>query len=148
MFFNEVQENFWKKNPEILSWRRGHIERTRRLGHIQTIGGRTIKIEGLDSGNEWDRLKAERKAVNYLIQGSAADTMKIILIELQKYLHGEAHLIAVVHDEVLMEFKDKGQAETNNMVDLIRNIMCKAVNLTNIPIDCDGGVIADWGCKK
>ena len=143
-FFNEVQENFRRKNPEIMSWRTSHIERTRRMGYLTTFGGRRIKIEGLDSKSKWDRAAAERRAVNWLIQGGAADIMKLILVRFYNdfVAISRGSLLAVVHDEIL------GETKTIEDVEFVREIMCDTVRLNNVDIDCDGGVIDNWGMKK
>lgn len=144
MFFKRVQDTFKRKNPEIMGWRDAHIRRTARLGYVVTIGGRRLEIRGLDSDNLRERLDAERKAVNYLIQGSAADIMKMILIEFKTKLvdTGLGKVYATVHDEVLGEIKDKKDIE------LVKNIMEATFTLRNIPIEADTNIVNNWGEKK
>lgn len=147
MFFKKVQDKFEEKNPEIFSWRRAHIERTKRLGYLTTYGGRTVKVTGLDAVDRFERFSAERKAVNYAIQGDEADIMKIILVRFYKEIvkPGLGHLIAVVHDEILGEIRnDLNQAK---MMEHIRDIMCNTVKLPNVPMDTDAHWVSSWAEK-
>lgn len=140
-FFKNVQDKFIKANPEIWGWRNEHIERTRHLGYVRTIGGRVIRITGLDSSNKWDVIEAERKAVNYLIQGSAADTMKLILVNLAKDPRFKGRLLTTVHDEILAEVPAVDQLQ------VIKNVMENSVKLLNVPIEADAKIIANWSEK-
>lgn len=143
MFFKEVQDNFKRKNPEIMSWRDGHIQRTKRLGYVITIGGRIIKINGLDSTDFKIRFKAEREAVNFLVQGSAADIMKMIMVQFQIKMvdTGKARCFAVIHDELLGSLRNKeGLAG-------VKDVMENTIKLRNIPIESDSKIITNWGDK-
>ena len=144
MFFKNVQDTFRAKNPELFAWREWHIQRTARLGYVVTIGGRKIRIDGLTSKNHRIRSQAERQAVNYLIQGSAADVMKLIMIRAKKELvdTGKGRLFSVVHDELLGEMKDPKDLA------LINDIMENTVKLRNVRIEADGGLIGSWAEKK
>lgn len=142
-YFQKIQDKFIQTNPEIWNWRTEHINRTRALGYVKTFGGRTIKIPNLHSNNKWDRLGAERMAVNYLIQGSAADTIKIILVELDKelVLTGRGIITAQVHDELVGEIKDPQD------LDLIHNVMTRTVHLKNVDIEAETKLVKNWSEK-
>lgn len=144
MFFKDVQQRFEKTNPELFEWRQTHINRTRRIGYVVTIGGRRIAIEGLDSSNFGDRLRAERQAVNYLIQGSAADIMKMIMVRAQKEIvgTGKGRIFAVVHDELLGELRDPKDTA------LVQDIMENTVKLRNVQIKTEAKLINSWADKK
>ena len=143
MFFKDVQKRFEATNPEIFEWRNTHINRTRRLGYVVTIGGRRICIDGLDSNVFSERLQAERKAVNFLIQGSASDLLKLIMIRAQKELvnPGKGRIFAVVHDELLGELKDPKD------IDLVKDIMENTCVLRNVKIKADGKLVNNWSEK-
>lgn len=147
MFFKNVQESFWAKNPEIEAWRNEQIERTRRTGFVTTYGGRIIKIDGLDAYDKMERLKAERKVINYQIQPSAADIMKLILLRYgnEVVYKDLGHMLAVVHDEILGEFRE--ELDRERMMALIYDIMCNSVQLNNIPLDTDAHIMSSWAEK-
>ena len=144
MFFKNVQDKFKAANPEIFNWRDTHIARTRRIGYVVTIGGRRIDISGLDSRNFKERAEAERRAVNYLIQGSAADIMKMIMIRFQNELvkKGLGRVFASVHDEVLGEIYDKKH------VVLVKELMEGTISLRNVKIEADSKLVASWAEKS
>ncbi len=143
-FFANVQDRFKKSNPEIMGWREAHVNRVKRIGYVVTYGGRKIKIDGLDSKNKAIYLAAERTAVNYQIQGSAADIMKLIMLELQKRLidPGYGNVFAVVHDEALGDLVDP------SYINIVKECMEKTVTLRNVPVESDTKLIANWSEKK
>ena len=148
MYFKAVQERFERAEWGIFSWRRALIEQTRKTGYIITFGGRKIKIEGLHAKDEYERAKAERKCVNYKIQGSStADIVKLVLVRYYNEIvkPGLGHLIAVVHDEILGEFR--ADLDRDKMLALVKDIMCNTVKLKNIPLDTDAHIIANWAEK-
>lgn len=143
MFFKDVQDTFIKKNPELWNWRTEHINRVRYCGYVKTFGGRIIRIHGLDHKMRGIRQEAERKAVNYQIQGSAADAIKMITVQFGKQivLAGKGNLFANVHDEILGELKDPKDIE------LVKYIMENTFTLKNIPIAADTHLINNWSEK-
>lgn len=149
-YFRNVGSSLQRGNPQLYAWRRAHIENARKMGYIQTIGGRIIKIPGLSSKSQWERFEAERKAVNYLIQGSAADVMKLILVRMDKEAP-EFRLLACVHDEVLLETESLRLSSSDiadlQIVSKINNIMTTTVKLNKVPIEADTKIINNWGEK-
>jgi DNA polymerase-1 len=143
MFFKNVQDVFTAKNPEIFDWRQNHIDRTRRLGYVITIGGRRIDIQGLDSKDWGIRFSAERRAVNFLIQGSAADVIKSIMIRTQNEIvrPKKGRIFSVVHDELLGELFDP------NDFALVKDVMENTCKLRNVGIKADGKLISNWSQK-
>lgn len=142
-FFRNVQDKFIKANPEIWGWRNEHIERTKKLGYIKTLGGRIIRIPGLNSSNKWDVIEAERMCVNYQIQGSAADVMKMILIEFGRQIQakGNGRILATVHDEIW------GQIRDASYLAQVKDVMENTVKLNNVRIEADSKMCANWGEK-
>lgn len=147
MFFKNVQDQFKKANPEIMSWRSFHITRTKQRGYVETLGGRRISVPGILSNNKREVAKAERHCVNYLIQGSAADIMKKIIVRFQTDFvdKGYGHLLATVHDEILGEIPSTSYLE--GLMGNVKDIMCNTVKLKNVPIDTDANIIPNWGSK-
>ena len=75
---------YWQRLPGVTRW----IFRTKNLAHVhksvKTIFGRVIPLPLIDSRNIYDRMHAERTAVNYIIQGSEADIIKMAMLEVNK----------------------------------------------------------------
>ena len=142
-FFRDFQEKFIKANPEIWGWRNATIARARGTGYVRTIGGRTIKIEGLDSKNRWDRSSAERRTINYLIQGSAADIFKQLTLGFNGLLQKkDGRFLAFIHDEWLLESKK----EIYN--DEWQSVVDRTVQLRNVPLPLEISRINNWAEKK
>lgn len=144
-YFEDIRKRLRKNNPQLYQWREQHIARVRAVGYIETIGGRIIKIPNLTSRAYGLRMEAERRAVNYIIQGSAADIMKLIMVKFYNELQ-DFQLLAVVHDEVLGEFLAEKDPDT--MLWHINRIMTKTVKLNNVPIEADTILCSSWADKK
>lgn len=148
-YFKKVQSNFWKANPDIANWRTQHIANTRKLGYITTTGGRRISIPNLFSRNPRERNEADRQSINYLIQGSAADIMKLVLVRFKNEFvdKGLGYLLATIHDEVLGEFPEESHVLKMEYIPLINDIMCNTVQLKNVKIEADTKIINNWSEK-
>lgn len=143
-FYKNVQESFWATNPELRLWREKHISETRTLGYITTIGGRRIYIPNINSHNQWERNIAERMAVNYQIQGSAADIMKLCIVKWEQYEFNRARFLASIHDEILCEVYTNSATYMESSLNII---MSNVVPLKNVPIEADTKIISTWGEK-
>lgn len=134
-------DKYWKVLPKVTAW----IDRTKLLakarGGVQTMSGRWIPLPDLASRNKWKRMHAERAAVNYIIQGSAADIIKVAMLELRK--QGFSPLIQV-HDELIFEV-DPATAQQDLIK--IKQIMENVVSLS-VPIVADAHIGKDWDEAK
>lgn len=146
-FYKDAQKNFWDANPEIAQWRKYTIERARSTGYVDTYGGRIIKIDNLCSRNWKDKMQAERYVINYKVQGSAADVMKLILIRFKKEFVGLdlGVVLSVIHDEVLGEYDVNQEAKAKQVIEDIMTNTCK---LKNVPIEADTHYVNNWGEAK
>ncbi|MDR1277887.1 MAG: DNA polymerase I, partial [Treponema sp.] len=105
------------------------IRKTEASGYAATILGRRRRILGINSRNKTEKAAAERVAVNTPIQGSAADIVKIAMLELDKRLAAEkspARLLLQVHDELILECP---KAEAKAAAALVKEVMEKAAVL-------------------
>lgn len=144
-YYVSVKKSLERGNPQLYSWRRQHIEETRKIGYVLTIGGRTIKIPNLYSKNMLERFAAEREAINYQIQGSAADVFKTITIKLDEFVRDKGYLLAFCHDEWLAEIFERFVTEQFK-VDF-KNVVCNTINLSNVGIDTDIKLVSSWADK-
>ncbi|MBF0591103.1 MAG: DNA polymerase I [Nitrospirae bacterium] len=136
-------EAFFQRHEGIRSYIARVIEETRRLGYALTIKGRTRPIFDLDSGNHNRRTQAERLAINTPVQGSAADIIKVAMINVHNALKSSklrARMLLQVHDELLFELPE---AEVEAVKALVTEQMEAAVVLS-VPLRVDVGVGINW----
>ena len=120
----------------------------RETGVVKTMFGRRRLMPDLNNRNFQLRGDAERRAVNFPIQGTAADILKRAMLDVHASLgtvaDGRARMILTVHDELLFETPKEAADET---AALIRDRMERAVTL-NVPLDVDIGIAENWKDAK
>ena len=120
------------------------IKQTREKGYCSTILGRKRNIHDINSRNANIRTRAERMAVNAPIQGSAADIIKLAMINCDKYIKDnniDAKCILQIHDEQIFEVNENIISDfTHKMT----NIMEKAVSLS-VPLLVNAETGDNWG---
>ena len=120
------------------------IKQTREKGYCSTILGRKRNIHDINSRNANIRTRAERMAVNAPIQGSAADIIKLAMIECDKYIKEngiDAKCILQIHDELIFEVNENIVSE---FTDIMKNIMERAVSLS-VPLLVNAETGDNWG---
>jgi len=116
------------------------VQQARNNGFVTTILGRKLPISDINSANGSLRSFAERNAINYPIQGSAADIIKKAMLEVERAIQEEkleSRLIMQVHDELVFEVP---QTELEQMKLLVEREMSGAVPL-KVPLKVD----INWG---
>jgi DNA polymerase-1 len=117
------------------------LETARRQGYVETMFGRRRMIPELNSKNGMVRSEAERKTVNFPIQGTAADILKRAMLRVHEALRGDkARMILTVHDELLIESPEH---ETAVVVERVREAMQGAAQLV-VPLTVDVGIGPNW----
>ncbi|XRX42748.1 MAG: DNA polymerase I [Buchnera aphidicola (Eriosoma harunire)] len=100
---------YFNKYTEIFNYIQASKKKARLEGYVSTLHGRKIYINNINSKNPNIQKSAERQAVNYIIQGTAADIIKIAMIRINhwllKHYPNEAKIIMQVHDELIFEIK-------------------------------------------
>ena len=116
--------------------------------YVETIFKRKINIKGIADKNFAVRGFAERQAINAPIQGSAADIIKLAMIEIHnqiKHKNIDATMLLQVHDELIFEVEDK---KYNDLINKVKTIM-ESVHLKykdfNVPLTVDFGSGSNWG---
>ena len=102
----EYMDTYFEKMPRVLEFRDEIIAKARQAGEIRTFSGRKRDLPEINSRNKNLQAQGERLAVNTLIQGSAAEIIKLAMIELDLRLRKEkskARLLLQVHDELVLE---------------------------------------------
>ena len=136
-------EAYYKTYPRLKSYIQEQIEYARENGFVQTILGRRRYLKDINSANAVVRGAAERNAVNAPIQGSAADIIKIAMINIHEKLISEnwkSKMLLQVHDELVF---DVHNSELEKIQPMIKYEMEHAFKL-DVPLDVDLGAGKDW----
>jgi DNA polymerase-1 len=129
--------------PSVRAFIDNLLATARETGVVKTMFGRRRLVPDLTSRNYQIRTGAERYAVNFPIQGSAADILKRAMIDVHRELQAtasRARMILTVHDELLFEAPQEAADETSA---LVRERMEAAVQL-GVPLTVEVGVGANW----
>lgn len=132
----EYIKGYFAKYPNIKKYMDKTIEAAAEDGYVSTIFGRRRPVPEINSGNFNRRAFGERVAMNMPIQGSAADIIKIAMINVHKRLkesNMKSRLILQVHDELLIEAAND---EVDEVKKMLKYEMENAVSL-NVPMDVD-----------
>ena len=136
-------EAYYTTYPKLKSYIQEQIESARENGFVQTILGRRRYLKDINSANAIVRGAAERNAVNAPIQGSAADIIKIAMINIHKRLIAEnwkSKMLLQVHDELVF---DVHNSELEKIQPMIKHEMEQAVVLS-VPLEVEIGIGKDW----
>jgi DNA polymerase-1 len=139
----EFVARYLERFPAVRAFREQTIERAQEEGFVKTLMGRRRPIPELRSSNPNTRRLGERLAVNTVIQGTAADIIKVAMVRCQNALHEagtQTRLILQIHDELLFEGPP---AEMEAATELVRREMCAAYSL-DPPLEVDIGIGKDW----
>ncbi|MGB5500453.1 MAG: DNA polymerase I, partial [Maribacter sp.] len=139
----ELIETYYKTYPKLRNYMSEQIDFARDHGYVQTVLGRRRYLKNINGSNAIVRGAAERNAVNAPIQGSAADIIKIAMINIHKKLSEGGYktkMLLQVHDELVF---DVYKPELDELKILIKSEMENAFKLA-VPLDVDLGVGNDW----
>lgn len=99
----QMIDNYYKQFAGITSWKQKVIQQGRIKGYVSTMSGRRRRLPELHSSDDMLRSRAERQAVNAVVQGSAADICKQAMVDIDALLDGTgAKLLVQVHDELVV----------------------------------------------
>ena len=136
-------KDYFISYPGIKNYLDNSVKEAKEKGYSVTMFGRRRPIPELTSGNFMQRQFGERVAMNSPIQGSAADIMKIAMINVAKELKEKdlkSKIVLQVHDELLIEAYEN---EVEQVKDILKRNMEQAVHL-NVPLDVDVQVGNNW----
>jgi DNA polymerase-1 len=129
--------------PHVQDFIQRTIEEAREDGYTTSLLGRRRPVPELRASNRQTRSLGERLAVNFVMQGSNADIIKVAMIAIHRRLREEgraARLVLQIHDELLLEAPEN---EVSAVKELVRQEMCRAYDL-DPPLAVDVGVGDDW----
>jgi len=138
-----LMEEYFERFGGVRDYLRGLVSDARRTEYTETILGRRRYLPDLMSDNRQRREMAERMALNAPIQGSAADIIKVAMLDVEKALEDagmRSRMLLQVHDELIFEI---GPGEREALDELVRTKMGHAVEI-NVPLDVSVGVGRSW----
>jgi DNA polymerase I len=139
----EIIKAYFQEFPAIKRYMDDSINHAKETEFVETIFGRRRYLRDINSRNAATRGFAERNAINAPIQGSAADIIKIAMVNIHQWLVKEklkTKMTMQVHDELVFDVhKDEVDVVTEN----VRGLMCAAVQL-EVPMEVEVGVGDNW----
>ena len=132
--------NYFRTYPKVKEFLDRQIREAKELGYTRTLFGRIRPVPELKSSNFMQRAFGERVAMNAPIQGTAADIMKIAMVQVHRALKEEeldARIVLQIHDELLVEASEK---DADRTIELLRETMKKAADLkVKLEVDAHKG---------
>ena len=139
----EYMAMYFEKYPDVKKYMESTKEFASQNGYVETLFGRRLYLRDINATNAMRRQASERAAINAPVQGTAADIMKIAMINMHKAIKtrkSEAKLILQVHDELIL---DTPKDEIDKIVSLVTDSMMGAANL-DVPLEIDIGIGDNW----
>ncbi len=150
----KIIDDYKRRFAGITTFLEECVSQARRFGHVTTILGRRRAIPDIDDSNPSRRALAERTAINSVVQGSAADLIKIAMVDLHRRLSPHAghwragappevpgvRMILQIHDELVFEVpREHADAARALIVDRMQRAMS-----LDVPLVVDSSVSQDW----
>jgi DNA polymerase-1 len=139
----ELIETYFKTYPKLRNYMSEQVDFARDNGYVQTVLGRRRYLRNINGSNAIVRGAAERNAVNAPIQGSAADIIKIAMINIHKKLgeqNYKSKMLLQVHDELVF---DAYKPELEKLKSMVKTEMENAYTLA-VPLDVEMGEGLNW----
>ena len=140
----DLIENYFKQFAGLKRYMDETVDFARKNGYVQTMMGRRRVLRDINSRNSLASSNAERVAINTPIQGTAADLIKIAMININAAFKAEnlkTKLILQVHDELVF---DVYKPELDMVKDIVRQKMVSAIPNLKVPIVVDMGTGTNW----
>jgi len=139
----ELIDGYFASYPGVKTYMDESIRKAREAGYVTTMFGRRRYLRDIHSRNQVVRGNAERNAINAPIQGTAADIIKIAMVNIDRRLREEnirSKMILQVHDELIFEVPE---SELEMLREMVVHEMSAAVKL-DIPLKVDTGTGKNW----
>jgi DNA polymerase-1 len=134
---------YFSRYPKVKDYMDNTRLRTKETGYVETVLGRRLYLPDINASNYQRRQYAERSAINAPMQGTAADLIKMAMINLQKHIDNEnldAKIIMQVHDELVLEVR---QDIVDSLKETINHIMSSVADL-DVELKVDVGLGDNW----
>ena len=138
-----IIESYFEQYPKIKDYMANSVEFAKENGYVETIMKRRRYLKDINSANAIVRGFAERNAVNAPIQGSAADVIKIAMINVDRAMKAanlKSKMLLQVHDELVFDVEN---SEKEILQKIVKENMESAVKLA-VPLDIEQKIAKDW----
>lgn len=140
----EYMDLYFKRYPGVLRYMDDTRALAKEKGYVETVFGRRLYLPDIKASNGARRKGAERAAINAPMQGTAADIIKMAMIQVDDWIQQEGgddiYMMMQVHDELVFEIKaDKVESATQKIVSLME----QAAPLS-VPLEVEAGVGENW----
>ncbi len=139
----DIISSFYRTFPEIGEFFQQIISDALKDGYVSTMLGRRRYLRELHDTNYQTREYAKRAAMNAPIQGTAADLIKLAMIQVDKALKENGYktkMVLQIHDELILKVP---HVEKDKILPLVKNVMENALKL-DVPLEVDGGYGKSW----
>ena len=140
----ELIENYFRQYSGLRDYMTNIVESARKNGYVETLLGRRRYLRDINSGNGMMRSMSERIAINTPIQGTAADLIKVAMVNIWKAMREgnfKSHMILQVHDELVF---DARKDELERLKPIIKEKMQTAIPNLKVPILVEMGTGENW----
>ncbi|MEG1099742.1 MAG: DNA polymerase I [Cetobacterium sp.] len=144
---SEYISRYFDQYPSVKHLEKEIIMYAEEHGYVETYFKRKRIIEGINSKNRVIKSQAERMAVNTVIQGTAAEILKKVMINLYDVLKdkNDIHMLLQVHDELIFEVEKEKALEYK---DLIENIMKDSIKFSKVKLEVNSSIGENWSETK
>ncbi|MEM6333093.1 MAG: DNA polymerase I [Planctomycetota bacterium] len=140
-------DNYKKRFAGIDRFMNACVEKAQTDGYVETILGRRRPIDQVHARNPQQRALGERLAINSVVQGSAADLIKRVMVNLHRRIADEnlpMRMLLQIHDELVVEAP---QADAKQAAAVVTEVMQSAMDL-RVPLVAEAGIGNDWHDAK
>lgn len=144
---SEYIKKYFEQYPKVTSFEREVIEFGEEHGYVKTLFGRKRYISGIDSKNKTIKSQAERMAVNTVIQGTAAEVLKKVMVKVYDVLKDKEDiaLLLQVHDELIFEVEESSVEKYSG---ILADIMKNTVQLEDVKLNININIGKNWAEAK
>ena len=140
---NQFINTYFARFPELRAFMEAAKQEARDNGYVRTLLGRKCVIAGINDKNPARRQGAERQAINAPVQGTAADIIKLAMVDVARTLEQKqlkTRLLLQVHDELVLEAPE---AEVATVLALLHEIMPNVMKLS-LPLAIEASAADNW----
>ena len=144
---SEYIKKYFEQYPRVTTFEKEVIEFGEEHGYVKTLFGRKRYISGIDSKNKTIKAQAERIAVNTVIQGTAAEVLKKVMLKVYETLKDkdDIALLLQVHDELIFEVEE---SSIEKYSEILADIMKNTVKLEDVNLNININIGKNWAEAK
>lgn len=144
---SEYIKKYFEQYPRVTTFEKEVIEFGEEHGYVKTLFGRKRYISGIDSKNKTIKAQAERMAVNTVIQGTAAEVLKKVMLKVYESLKDkdDIALLLQVHDELIFEVEE---SSVEKYSEILADIMKNTVKLEDVNLNININIGKNWAEAK